>query len=79
MMKHTWKFSVRRTSSLGTSSIIESDYAIGETEQDAISDLVRKRRCESAGFDSLREDTGTWILVCADGTDLEVSRGRKLA
>ena len=81
--KSVWKFEVQRAGTTATSThgyATSTDYATGETEADAIRDLAVKRNCESAGFDTAAAQcTGRWVLVCADGTDLHVSRGVKLA
>jgi hypothetical protein len=75
--KSVWKFEVQRA---GTTQPTATDYGTGETEAEAIRDLAVKRNCESAGFDTAAvQCTGRWVLVCAGGTDLHVSRGVKLA
>ena len=85
--KSVWKFEVQRNQpdEHGRAGISSTDYATGETEAEAIRDLAVKRNCESAGYDAgdapnaPLNATGRWVLVCADGTDLHVSRGVKLA
>ena len=75
--KPVWKFEVQRS---GTTQPTATDYGTGETEAEAVANLATKRNCEAAGFDTAAAQcTGRWVLVCADGTDLHVSRGVKLA
>ncbi len=69
-----WHFSVKRPTGSD-----QADYAIGETEEQAIADLARRRNAESWAYDSgILGGVGGWVLIVPNHPAIWVHRGTKM-